>query len=332
MLLTGKAKPKGMPIPWENINQFCVIRQSLCILNYEVKVMIGIYAWTSKLTGEKYIGQSIDIDRRRAAHERNWQYNKSKFYDAVRAQGGIQNFTFQVLEECEQDKLDERECYYINLYDTYYNGFNDTKGGQNQFSIGECNGRTQLTNEDVLYLRNQVYLNHQNMWDLYPAYASKIAKSSFWAMIHGITWKNVDTSMIYSLAPLSWTNFNGSRNPKAKLHEEDVIEIRRRHVNGESNQSIYIDYRGRISESAFMKIIRGSTWIGIGDMTKITIQPIRKNKPKAKLTKEDVLKIRQQAAKGMPINEICQQYPYVSRSTIVRVINYETWKNVTCND
>lgn len=294
--------------------------------------MIGIYMWTSTITNEKYIGQSVDIEKRRAAHERNWKYENSKFYEAVRAQGGIQNFTFQILEECEVSQLDDREQYYIELYDTFYNGLNDTKGGQLQFSVGECNGRTQMTEAEVLQLRQQVYNQHQNMWDLYPQYADKISKSSFWAMIHGLTWKSVDTSMIYSLAPLSWKNFNGSRNPKAKLCEEDVVAIRQRHVNGESNQSIYIDYRGQISESAFMKIIRGETWIGIGDMSKISIQPVRKNQPKAKLTKEDVINIRQQAASGIAVNDICKQYPHVSRQTIVRVINYETWKNVTCND
>jgi hypothetical protein len=39
---------------------------------------------------------------------------------------GRENFSFQILEECSEDKLAEREIYWINKLNTYKNGYNET--------------------------------------------------------------------------------------------------------------------------------------------------------------------------------------------------------------
>lgn len=45
---------------------------------------------------------------------------------------GLDNLQFEILEECEVGDLDEREIYYISLFDTYRNGYNKTSGGSGQ--------------------------------------------------------------------------------------------------------------------------------------------------------------------------------------------------------
>lgn len=40
---------------------------------------------------------------------------------------GIENFSFEVIEATENPE--DREIYYIQLYDTYHNGYNETLGG-----------------------------------------------------------------------------------------------------------------------------------------------------------------------------------------------------------
>jgi hypothetical protein len=42
---------------------------------------------------------------------------------------GLYNFTFEILEEVPKDKLNERETYYIELYQTKIEGLNKTIGG-----------------------------------------------------------------------------------------------------------------------------------------------------------------------------------------------------------
>lgn len=42
---------------------------------------------------------------------------------------GVKNFSISVLEECENERLNEQEKYWIKIKDSYYNGYNLTFGG-----------------------------------------------------------------------------------------------------------------------------------------------------------------------------------------------------------
>jgi hypothetical protein len=44
---------------------------------------------------------------------------------------GLENFSFEIIEECSKEDLDSRERYWIKKFDSYYNGYNQTSGGQN---------------------------------------------------------------------------------------------------------------------------------------------------------------------------------------------------------
>lgn len=93
--------------------------------------MIGIYKFTNKFNGQSYIGQSIHIEQRYKEHLNEIQNTRlqTKWYNAVRKYG-IENFTFEILEECEPNQLNEREIYWISFYDSFNNGYNSTPGGQ----------------------------------------------------------------------------------------------------------------------------------------------------------------------------------------------------------
>ena len=41
---------------------------------------------------------------------------------------GIWNFTFELLEECPKAQLNEKERFYISLYNSYNYGFNSNEG------------------------------------------------------------------------------------------------------------------------------------------------------------------------------------------------------------
>ena len=51
------------------------------------------------------------------------------------------------------------------------------------------------------------------------------------------------------------------------------------------------------------------------------------NNGRAKLTKEDVIKIRE-LSKILSNSEIYKLYPQVSSTSIRNIINYKTWKNI----
>lgn len=97
---------------------------------------IGIYKITNKITNKVYIGQSIDIKLRWAVHKQPSNYfdptNDNyyrKIYTAFR-EYGIENFEFSIIENCSKEQLNEREIYWINYYNSFYDGYNMTLGGE----------------------------------------------------------------------------------------------------------------------------------------------------------------------------------------------------------
>ena len=55
----------------------------------------------------------------------------NRFHNAIRKYG-FQDFVFQIIEDgiTSNDLLDEREKYWINHYNSYYDGYNSTLGGE----------------------------------------------------------------------------------------------------------------------------------------------------------------------------------------------------------
>ena len=92
--------------------------------------MVGIYKITNKINNHCYIGQSIQIETRQKDHkiagfnERGEGY-EYPLYRAFRKYG-LENFSFEVLEECDNELLNEKEAYQINYYKPEYN---QTGGG-----------------------------------------------------------------------------------------------------------------------------------------------------------------------------------------------------------
>lgn len=94
----------------------------------------GIYKITSLIDGRCYIGQAIDVKERWREHMKaglGIDATGSKFYETMQEQG-IDNFTFELLEECSKDLLNEKERFYIDLYQSLDYGFNSTKGNKSK--------------------------------------------------------------------------------------------------------------------------------------------------------------------------------------------------------
>lgn len=82
--------------------------------------MVGIYIITNKVSGHRYIGQSRDIKRRFAEHRTKGKEH-NYLLDRAFKKYGYENFSYEVLEECDASELDEREMYYIAKLKPEYN-------------------------------------------------------------------------------------------------------------------------------------------------------------------------------------------------------------------
>ena len=116
--------------------------------------MTGIYKITNKINGKCYIGQAVDINKRWNKHKTS-PFNKNAIgydyplYRAIRKYG-IDNFLFEVLEECSKEALNAREMFYIEKFDAFNNGYNQNKGGQD--GSASC----KLTENDVDQIINRL--------------------------------------------------------------------------------------------------------------------------------------------------------------------------------
>lgn len=86
----------------------------------------GIYKIVNLITEKVYVGSAVDIDKRWYNHKRLLSNNKNKLPKLQNSvnKHGIDNFIFEIVEECTKDILIEREQYWIDYFDSYKNGYN----------------------------------------------------------------------------------------------------------------------------------------------------------------------------------------------------------------
>ena len=93
----------------------------------------GIYKITNIKTKECYIGQAVSIKDRWVEHVKCGlgidTPQGNKLYKAMQ-EYGVWNFSFEILEECPRDQLNEKEKFFIDLYDSYNYGYYLTRGNK----------------------------------------------------------------------------------------------------------------------------------------------------------------------------------------------------------
>ena len=85
--------------------------------------MIGIYKITSP-SNKVYIGQSINIDKRFKNYKSISQTKGQVMLHNSFKKYGVNNHTFEVVEECSVELLNERERYYQDFYNVLNGGLN----------------------------------------------------------------------------------------------------------------------------------------------------------------------------------------------------------------
>jgi group I intron endonuclease len=82
----------------------------------------GIYRWTNKLNGKKYIGSSVDLGRRFSEYYSITYLTKNNMaiYKAI-IKYGHTNFKLEILECCDPKDVEQREQYYLDNFQREYN-------------------------------------------------------------------------------------------------------------------------------------------------------------------------------------------------------------------
>ena len=227
--------------------------------------MVGIYKITNQVNQKIYIGQSNNIERRFSQHKSPYEqerYSEKPLYKAF-AKYGIENFTFEIIEECSSELLDEKEKHWISTLHSlvHQNGYNITSGGDG--NSDDNHPRHKLTMEDVIDIRTR-YNNHERCREVEALYKDRIGHSGFSKIWKGETQADVMPE-VYTYENKQFhlhnTGQKGSSNGRSKLTEEDVIAIRMRKKNGENWKDVYKDYEFTgIKPGPFYNIWAGYNW------------------------------------------------------------------------
>ena len=148
-----------------------------------------IYKITNLINNLAYIGQTVRPYKERwADHKRDRfkePYCNWPLYRMLN-KVGLENTTWEVIEEVPNEQLNDREQYWIAYYDTKNNGYNCTYGGQNG---------TKYDYQEVLeYWLNEANKNFTKTAEYFntdKSYISKIIKSMGY---ESRTWKEINQS------------------------------------------------------------------------------------------------------------------------------------------
>lgn len=90
----------------------------------------GVYKITNLVNGMSYIGQSRHVYNRWAQHRHGRNKDHNYYLCNAINKYGIDNFSFEILQECSIDRLNDLERQYIIQYNSLKpNGYNLEKGG-----------------------------------------------------------------------------------------------------------------------------------------------------------------------------------------------------------
>ena len=94
-----------------------------------MNIICGIYKVTNIINNKIYIGQSVNIYDRWIKHQSPSHNNDGTAFHNALIKYGVNNFIWEIIEVCKQEELNQKEKYWIEYYNSYEKGYNETRGG-----------------------------------------------------------------------------------------------------------------------------------------------------------------------------------------------------------
>lgn len=240
----------------------------------------GIYSLVNRRTGKRYIGQSIDVQKREKEHFCMLKNGKHANNHLQRAWNNGDRFDFEIIEECPREDLNDREIYWIAAYDSFHNGYNQCEGGCSTLGR-EC---SEETRRKISEGNKGKKLSEETIWKRTETLRKRIAEDPVFAAEHhrklsermkgkpswnkGVPcpeWKKKQVSEKLKGRYVSEEHkeklrelYSGEKSLNAKLTKSDVVNIRYRFLCGERQIDICKDYP--VSPQTIYDIVRGRRW------------------------------------------------------------------------
>jgi group I intron endonuclease len=183
--------------------------------------MIGIYKYQNKQNGKIYIGRSVNITKRKWEHLA--KPSPYSYFDQTLKKIGEDAFDFEIVEECKENELKDKEKYWIAYYnccvlDNRDGGYNLTHGGEEYRS--DENPWSKLSIQQVEEIIDQLAHTPKSMkqlseeYQVHPNTISDINCCKTWAWLHNYK-SNIRTETRGS-------SFRGEVNGRSKITEQQA--------------------------------------------------------------------------------------------------------------
>lgn len=184
--------------------------------------MIGfIYKIVNNINQKVYIGKTTkSIEERWQEHQSDAfrQRNENRpLYKAIKKYG-IENFSIELIEECDISDLSNREIYWIEEYHSFSNGYNATLGGD---------GKILFDYELICDLLNQKYTTQEicNILGCCSDTVRNIAKANN-ISLNVINYFNLNKKIVeqYSKDGVYLQNFESYADAARWLQEQGIVK------------------------------------------------------------------------------------------------------------
>lgn len=224
--------------------------------------MTGIYKITNKINGKIYIGQSVNIERRWRDHKKaNADYPIHKAFKKY----GIENFDFEVLEECPIRELNQKEQKYIIHFNSLVpNGYNIIFGSIHQIKL------TPDRINEIIEMLKETLLNSEDIGEIFGVSGRTVR-----AINSGESWKSDNYTY-----PIRDKLYKITSHLK-KIECKQCKKL----FNPKNSQQIYCSAEcsqksqrkaERPSKEELYELIKNNSFVAVGKMFNVSDNAVRK--------------------------------------------------------
>lgn len=220
----------------------------------------GIYKITNLVSNKSYIGKSKNIEYR-------WQQectqHTHRAISIALDKYGKDLFKWEIIEIIPLEKYDllsnERERYWIQYYNTYKEGYNETEGGDGGHPKGFIPKQRKLTIEEIKQIR-QIYASEtMSRSEAYKLYQDKIQEGTFEKIWYGYSYPEIMPEVYNQKRKI----IKPSNKNNAKLTSDQVREIRDKYDQQTKKNKAILAREYRVSWSTINKIVTRQSWIEV---------------------------------------------------------------------